>query len=420
MMKKLLLFVGATTTLVASTLTTHANVPPADTSYMGDVIEVHGLPSGNGKYWRWSSDSNTLGWLKRNPDGSSFQLMATFNGPIGLSKSLSSLVLHDTKTGSKQTLLPNTSNTGWVLSWQDSNFNIVNRTSSGLHYGHRGIPYPTVVRERVGVTETPWYRVTTQLTAGAKAPDSQGNGSSLGTYRVSVSSGENLKPGLNLTVDIDDAQGKTVFTAPMSLKVAPETKEATQDIVLSGPLATLATGIYTLNVELRGTKGEFLGGVTTLMDIKSVSQQLGSTITGGNAASASITLNASIPISARPSALFRLEAMARSEFNLISNASRGILYQNLSKHGHRHNISVGEAITSRSLFNPVSGNSTGVDMSSVLNSTQADLFTVLRNQKYTTSTTAGRKVISTPDGLLVINYTWGWKPVNNAVNNIPY
>jgi len=412
-MKKLLLLVGATALFVASTNLSHANVPPASTP-MGDIIEISGLPEANGKYWRWMSGFNELGWLKQNPDGSSFQLIAKYSSTPGLSSTITSLRLFDTRTNTNISLLPSASSKSWVLSWVDSSFTIINRNHMGTYYGQKGIPGPTMVKEATGVVEDPSYDITLNLIKGPSAPSNNGSGSSLGTYQLTLLSNKDLGQGLEFVMDIDDSAGKTVFSRPIGVKMPAPTREFKQELRLDGPVAALPNGKYTLNIELRNMakQREFLGGTTKVMDIRTSTKNVGSTIVGTNTAGATVVVGRRVPRSEVANATARLESIARFDFTQIANAERSELNKHLSALGHRHTIAIVNSQLPRSLSSTARGHSSSPRIDEVLYKANLDTLGILKRNGYTASGSTARKTYTTRDGTVTINYNYLWKPLN--------
>jgi len=246
-------------------------IPPRNAA-LGSVIQLHGMPTpnANGFYntWAWGSDG-MVGWIKQNPDGSSFQLIGHFTPPnLGTSSSLKSLVLYDIKTGGQQTLFPPTPNTinGWVVSWVGENYNILNRTSNGLSYGSRGKPGSTIVRE-ISDTSSPGINVAIQRTASAAPPAPNAiSAPTLGSYTLSISSPAPL-PHLELVAIIDNSKGEMVHRENVQLGPRiPNARTASATYTLGGKFLAQPDGEYIINFELQDKQSKkFLKGTSDLL-----------------------------------------------------------------------------------------------------------------------------------------------------------
>jgi len=274
-MRKLTLLVGVALLLATKTF---AQTTPPNTSALGQVLDLHGVGEYSGRYIQWAYGSGdwNLGWLRLNPDGSSYQLMAKFRNNANVSRDLTSLFIIDSKTGQKISLLPNTPRTSWVLSWVGPNFLVMNRTSSGLFYGLRGTPSSLQVKETAGVYEEPRFNISADLTKGPQHPAADGRGLSLGTYKIQVSSSKPLlQSDLEILLEVDDSKGKTVRSELLRVPppAAANSTSTSFDLVLGSGYYTLPSGDYTLNLEVRDYRvpvggGKFVAGLTKLMSVK--------------------------------------------------------------------------------------------------------------------------------------------------------
>jgi hypothetical protein len=159
-------------------------------------------------------------------------------------------------------------------------------------------------------------------------------------------------------------------------------------------------------------QGEFLGGTTKIMDIRTTTNRVGSTIVGTNTANASIIIDPRVPRSEIANATARLESIARFDFNQIANSERGELNRNLSALGHRHTINIINSIMPRSLSSTVTGHSTSPRIDEVLYKANLDTLEILKRNGYTVSGSAARKAYTTRDGTVTISYNYLWRPLN--------
>lgn len=249
------------------TSTSMANTPPGRTTFVSAVIELHNMPNpaANGTYFNWSfGPAGSLGWLKRNPDGSSFQLMGSFTSPnVGLSTGLKSLYLYDSKTKLKTDLFPVRTRIPWVISWVGENYDIINRNAFGTHYGNRGIPSTKMVKEIPTVTLNNNANLVVAATQKPTPPKAgQVSSPLLGGLTVYIDSNMNLVD-TELRVILDDAKGNTIHNDRVEIKYDSVLSRGKAEHLMGPQYQILPNGQYTITFELHDMKNKrFVSGVT--------------------------------------------------------------------------------------------------------------------------------------------------------------
>lgn len=245
----------------------------------------------------------------------------------------------------------------------------------------------------------------------------------LNTVEIKVSTSDLVGiPGFR--VFIDDLEGNQVYEYSEhggNIIAIAKNKFEFRHSIPSSSLEALPAGKYIVTAEVidRWTK-EFLVGETFTVELKRGEFTEISRIEGGNTTSATVRLNPALRGNAAKAALNRLNARAVQILNSVNAENSLALQAGLKEHPHANNYQVitrSVAPAGLVLGASVTGTSTAFDSSAVGNGARNYLISSLASKhgiKIDPNTNRGSRVIPSPDGVITVNFSYGWVPAKGV------
>jgi hypothetical protein len=409
---------GLLSSVVLAGQVTASTVPDPTKTIVGSIIETRGLPSANGKYMLFTNGANFYGYNYREGTNT-HRINVFFNGTKGPVSTVSRIEQVVNPGNINRQLFPVAITNNYILTWNNTNNMVINYRRGVLSFGQRGIPGLAQIFDKPAVIQNPKYQVSTFYSKGPEDKTTTED-ATLGTYTIETySEAPMVQP--KYRVLIDNAQGATVYQS--DLQVARTTNvNRTWRVpfkLYRSIYGGLPNGKYTVNVEVRNfANNAFLGGSSATGDIYSETSQLGSSVTGANVGTATVTVSPNVIPSQIAAARGRLETLARAEWNRVNNQFNTVIKAAATATGYAHNYNSSNTVTPYRSSAVITGTSARPSSELLVNNSWTNMSTWLRNNSYTISGRAGTRNITNTDGVISYRYQFGLGSRDNIVTPV--
>lgn len=254
---------------------------------------------------------------------------------------------------------------------------------------------------------------------GIYRPDNKG----LNTIEVRVSTSELVGiPGLRIF--IDDAEGNQVYEYSEldgNVIAIAKNKFDFSHKIPNEALEALEPGKYYVSTEIvnRGSKDLLVAETFSVELAKGQFSEI-SRIEGGNTTSATVRVNPALRGNAAQIALSRLNARASQLLQSVNAENSLALQAGLKNHPYANNYQVvtrGVAPAGLVLGASINGTSTAFDSTDLGVAAKNYLVSSLASKHgiaLNPTSNRGSRVISSPDGSITINFSYGWVPARGV------
>jgi hypothetical protein len=398
-------------------VTANSNSSPNPTNtIVGPIIETRALPSANGKYLLFTNGSNFYGYNYREGTNN-HRINVFFNGtkgPVNRVTRIEQIVNPGSVT---RQLFPAGITNNYILTWNNTNNAVINYRRGVLSYGLRGVPGLSQIFDRPTIIQNPKYGVSISYSGGPQNISGTED-ATLGTYTIETYSEEPmLQP--KYRVIVDNAQGVTVSENDLQV-VRTTNSNRTWRLpfkMFRSAYGGLPNGNYTVNVEVRNfTNNSFLGGASAIGTIRAETTQLGSSITGINTGTTTITVSPNVIPSQIAAARTRLEGLATAEWNRVHNQYNTVLRAAATASNYTHTYNTSNSIAPYRATATITGNSANPSSTTIINNSWTNMSTWLTSNQYAISGRAGTRNFTNSDGVISYRYQFGLGSRDNILS----